>query len=88
MDAYMEVGGRATQDAKAEVIGTTPGKEEVELRREQQPRATQEAKAEGCYCLSSAFSIKQTISYSSNMFTPITSLYVQAKCQETVLRYG
>ncbi len=24
MDAYTEVGGRATQDAKAEVIGTTP----------------------------------------------------------------
>ena len=37
-DAYTEVGGRATQDAKAEVIGTTLGKEEVELRREQQPR--------------------------------------------------
>ena len=38
MDAYTEVGGRATQDAKAEVIGTTPGKEEVEFRREQKPR--------------------------------------------------
>ena len=53
-DAYRDVGGRAThdyrdiggrvtpgavtEDAKAEVIGTTPGKEEVELRREQQPR--------------------------------------------------
>ncbi len=54
--------GTAIEDAKAEVIGTTPwmgddsreggGRErpehvlEVELRREQQPRATQEAKAE------------------------------------------
>ncbi len=26
MDAYTEVGGRATQDAQAEVIGTTPWK--------------------------------------------------------------
>ncbi len=37
-DAYTEVGGRATQDAKAEVIGTTPGKEEVEQRQEQLSR--------------------------------------------------
>jgi hypothetical protein len=51
---YMEVIGRATQEAKAEtgnqrlhgcrrydytdVIGTTPWKEKVELCREQQPR--------------------------------------------------
>ncbi len=38
MDAYMEVGDRATQDAKAEVIGKTPWMGEVELCLEQQSR--------------------------------------------------
>ncbi len=37
-DAYMEVGGRATQEAKAEGIGTTPWMGEVELCLEQQSR--------------------------------------------------
>ncbi len=36
MDAYTEVGGRATQDAKAEGEGTTPWMGEIELRQEQQ----------------------------------------------------
>ncbi len=34
MDAYTEVGGRATQEAKAEVIGTTPWMGKVELCRD------------------------------------------------------
>ncbi len=38
MDAYTEVGGSATQDAKAEVIGTTPWTGKVELCLEQQSR--------------------------------------------------
>ncbi len=36
-----------SKDAYTEVGGTTPWTGEVELRLEQQPRATQDAKAEG-----------------------------------------
>ena len=38
----MDAGGRATQDAYMDIGGTTTRKWEVELRLEQQPRATQE----------------------------------------------
>ena len=69
---------------------TTPGKEEVELRREQQPRATQGVIAEmrtsglQSFCISSIACDRQGSRKLEQRTTPGQGLFLQSYCISTV----